>query len=116
MSLTAALLYGSQYVVIKDGMGGASPFLFGALTMFIGGVLVMLLVRRRKGLDLTIFRRWEVWAGMIVATTMIACQYVGLTISTASVAGLIVGSNIIFVVPLSALIFGEAVTNSHLKR
>ena len=109
LSLMASLLYGSQYVVIKDGLGGASPFLFGALTMFVGGLLALIIVRRRKPLDLSIFKRWEVWAGMIAATSMIACQYTGLTLSTASVGGLIVGSNVIFVAPLSAIIFGEVI-------
>ncbi len=109
LSLIASLLYGSQYVVIKGGLGGASPFLFGALTMSIGGILALLIVKRRKRVDWTIFRRWEVWAGMLAATSMIACQYVGLTITSASVGGLIVGSNVIFVAPLSALFFGEVI-------
>jgi drug/metabolite transporter (DMT)-like permease len=109
LSLIAALLFGSQYVMIKDGIGEASPFLFGALTMSIGGLLVMLLVQKRKKLDISIFKHWEVWAGMAVAASMIACQYVGLTMSAASVGGLIVGSNIIFVVPISAFAFGEVI-------
>ncbi len=109
LSLIASLLYGSQYVVIKGGLGEASPFLFGALTMSIGGTLALLIVRRRKRVDWTIFRRWEVWAGMVAATSMIACQYVGLTLASASVGGLIVGSNVIFVAPLSALFFGEII-------
>jgi drug/metabolite transporter (DMT)-like permease len=109
LSLIASLLYGSQYVVIKGGLGSASPFLFGAMTMSIGGLLALLLVRRRKRLDWTIFRRWEVWAGMLAAASMIACQYAGLTLSSASVGGLIVGSNVIFVAPLSALFFGEVI-------
>jgi len=109
LSLVASLLYGSQYVVIKDGMGGINPLLFGAATMGTGGLLAMLLVRRRKGLDLSIFKRWEVWAGTFFATAMNACQYIGLTLSTASVGGLIVGSNVIFVAPLSAIIFREVI-------
>jgi drug/metabolite transporter (DMT)-like permease len=112
LSLAASLLYGSQYVVIKDGMGSASPFLFGALTIGIGGILALLLVRRRKRIDLSIFRRWEVWAGTASTTCMIAFQYVGLTLSPASIGGLIVGSNVIFVAPLSALIFGEVIGRS----
>ena len=108
LSLVASLLYGSQYVVIKDGMGGINPLLFGAATMGTGGLLAMLLVRRRKSLDLSIFKRWEVWAGTLFATAMISCQYIGLTLSTASVGGLIVGSNVIFVAPLSAIIFRPA--------
>ncbi len=103
----ASLLYGSQYVVIKDGMEGINPLLVGAATMGIGGLLAMLLVCRRKELDLNIFKNLEVWAGTLFATAMIACQYIGLTYSSASVGGLIVGSNVIFVAPLSALIFHE---------
>lgn len=109
LSLLSSLLYGSQYVVIKDGMGGTNPLLFGSMTMGIGGVLTFLLVKRRKGLDLSIFRRWEVWAGSLFATSLIACQYIGLTLSPASVGGLIVGGNVIFVAPLSALIFHEKI-------
>ncbi len=109
MSLAASLLFGSQYVVIKDGLGGASPFLFGALTMGIGGTFALLLAFRRGGLDLNIFRRWEVWAGTASATCLIAFQYVGLTLAPASVGGLIVGGNVIFVAPLSALIFREVI-------
>jgi drug/metabolite transporter (DMT)-like permease len=109
LSLVASLLYGSQYVVIKNGMGGVNPLLFGAATMGIGGILALLLVHRRKQLDLSIFKRWEVWAGTLFATAMIACQYIGLTLSTASIGGLIVGSNVIFVAPLSAIIFREVI-------
>lgn len=109
LSLVASLLYGSQYVVIKNGMGGVNPLLFGAATMGIGGILALLLVHRRKRLDLSIFKRWEVWAGTLFATAMIACQYIGLTLSTASIGGLIVGSNVIFVAPLSAIIFREVI-------
>lgn len=109
LSLAASLLFGSQYVMIKDGIGGASPFLFGALTMGIGGTLALLLVLRKKRLDLSIFRHWEVWAGTASTTCLIAFQYVGLTLAPASVGGLIVGSNVIFVAPLSALIFKERI-------
>ncbi len=109
LSLAASLLFGSQFVVIKGGLGEVSPFLFGAITMGIGGTLALLLVRRRKRIDLSLFRRWEVWAGTVATTCLIAFQYVGLTMAPASIGGLIVGSNVIFVVPISALMFGEVI-------
>jgi drug/metabolite transporter (DMT)-like permease len=109
MTLAASLMYGSQYVVIKEGIGAASPLLFGALTMTIGGILAFLIVRRHKRLDPRIFRRWEVYAGTLAAVGLISFQYVGLTLSSASVGGLIVGSNVIFVAPLSALLFREVI-------
>lgn len=109
MTLLASLLYGSQYVVIKTGIGGTNPLFFGAMTMGIGGLLALFLVSRRQKVNWSIFRTPIVWAGMVAATAMIACQYIGLTLSSASVGGLIVGSNVIFVAPLSALLFKEVI-------
>jgi drug/metabolite transporter (DMT)-like permease len=109
ITLLASLLYGSQYVVIKEGIVGINPLFFGAVTTGLGGLLALAYITRRRHLDLRMFRRWEVWAGTLAATAMIACQYTGLTISSASVGGLIVGSNVIFVAPLSALLFKEVI-------
>ncbi|MBI0584244.1 MAG: DMT family transporter [Methanomassiliicoccus sp.] len=109
LSLAASLLFGSQYVVIKGGIGGVNPLFFGALTMGIGGLVAVFIVSRRKRLDLRPFRRWEVWAGTLATTALISLQYIGLTLAPASVGGLIVGSNVIFVAPLSAIIFGEII-------
>ncbi len=107
-SLLASLLYGSQYVVIKEGIDGYSPFFYGSITMGIGGVIALLYVLYKGPFPAHIFRRWEVWAGILLATMMISFQYVGLTLSTASIGGLIVGSNVIFVAPISAILFKEA--------
>jgi len=54
------------------------------------------------------FTHWEVWAAGISTIVLISFQYTGLTMTTASVGGLIIGSNIIFVAPISAIVFGEA--------
>lgn len=108
MSLLASLLYGSQYVVIKTGMGAIDPLLFGTLTTGTGGILALTYLHFRRGVRWAIFRRWEIWAGGMTTVAMISLQYTGLTLTTASLGGLIVGSNIIFVAPLSALVFKEA--------
>ncbi|WP_019176726.1 DMT family transporter [Methanomassiliicoccus luminyensis] len=106
-TLLASLLFASQYVVIKTGLGSFDPLMFGAMTMTVGGLLAFLVVHRRRGVDRRIFRHWEVWAGALISVVMISCQYIGLTMTSASVGGLIVGSNIIFVVPLSVVLFRE---------
>jgi drug/metabolite transporter (DMT)-like permease len=107
LSLTAALLYGSQYVAIKEGIKGFSPLLFGALTMGLGGLLALTLVIYRKSFSWGIFLGWDVLAGVVVTAGLIAFQNAGLSLSPASLGGLIVGSSIIFVAPISSLFFGE---------
>ncbi|NLK26535.1 MAG: hypothetical protein GX307_08200, partial [Euryarchaeota archaeon] len=41
LSLMASLLYGSQFVVIKTGIGDIDPLLFGAMTSAIGGLVAL---------------------------------------------------------------------------
>lgn len=107
LSLVASLLYGSQYVVIKLGLGDLDPLLFGALTMGTGGLVALAYSLWKGCISWRTFRHWEVWAGALTTVSMISLQYTGLTLTTASVGGLIVGSNIIFVAPISALVFRE---------
>jgi len=108
LSLLASLLYGSQYVVIKTGLGFIDPLLFGALTTAIGGLVALAYTRWKGLISWSTFRHWEVWAAAATTVAMIALQYTGLTMTTATAGGLIVGSNIIFVAPISALLFREA--------
>lgn len=107
LSLIAALLFGSQYVVIKLGIGDLDPLFFGAMATGIGGLVALAYTLRNGCISLRTFLHWEVWAAAIVTSAMIAFQYIGLTMTTASVGGLIVGSNIIFVAPISAIVAKE---------
>ena len=107
LSLMASLLYGSQFVVIKTGIGDIDPLLFGAMTSAIGGLVALAYVLPKGYISWRTFTRWEVWGGVGTTTAMISLQYTGLTMAPASIGGLIVGSNIIFVAPISALVFKE---------
>ena len=55
----------------------------------------------------SMFHRWEFWVAPILNTGVVASQYIGLTMTTAAVAGLIVGSNVIFVAIFSRIVFKE---------
>jgi len=112
LSLMASLLFGSQFVVIKQGIGDLNPLFFGAMTSAIGGLIALIYSLRRGRFSISAFRHWEVWASAISSTALVSLQYVGLTMSPASIGGLIVGSNMIFVTPISALIFKERLGTS----
>lgn len=107
LSLLASLLYGSQYVAIKEGVSDFDPILMGFITMTIGGMIVLAYYIHKGNLSLRPFLHWEIWVGGVVASATIVCQYTGLTMTDASSGGLIVGSSIIFVAPISAIIFHE---------
>ena len=61
----------------------------------------------RGSLSTSMFKHWEFWTAPILNTGVVACQYIGLTMTTAAVAGLIVGSNVIFVAIFSRIAFKE---------
>ncbi len=107
LSIMAALLFGSQYVVIKLGMKDIDPLFFGAMTTAIGGLVALTYMQWVGRFPLRTFLHWEVWAAAVSTAGLIAFQYIGLTMTTASVGGLIIGSNIIFVAPISAVVFKE---------
>ncbi|MGD1060624.1 MAG: DMT family transporter [Methanomassiliicoccales archaeon] len=111
ITLLAALMLGSGYVVIKSGVGGIDPFLFSTLTIGIGAIIVLSYTIVRHTFTWRIFMYWEAWAGLAVTFGLLASQYVGLTMTKASIGGLIVGGNVIVVALLSAFLFRE-----HLSR
>ncbi|MCE5296361.1 MAG: DMT family transporter, partial [Euryarchaeota archaeon] len=53
------------------------------------------------------FRHWQFWIAPILNTGVVGFQYAGLTMTTASAAGLIIGSNVLFVAILSFVVFKE---------
>ncbi|HVO77642.1 MAG TPA: DMT family transporter, partial [Methanomassiliicoccales archaeon] len=107
ITLVAALMLGSGYVVIKTGVGGLDPFLFSALTIGLSGLVCLAFSLSRGTFTWRIFTYWEAWAGMLVTFVLLASQYVGLSMTKASIGGLIVGGNVIIVAFLSALFFHE---------
>ncbi|MDD1769470.1 MAG: DMT family transporter [Methanomassiliicoccales archaeon] len=110
ITLLAALMLGSGYVVIKSGLGGIDPFLFSAVTVGIGGLIALGYTLSRGTFTWRIFTYWEAWAGMTVTFALLASQYVGLSMTKASIGGLIVGGNVIVVALLSAFLFREHLT------
>jgi len=107
ITIMSSAMLGSSYVAAKVGVGKVDPFLFGAVAMGIGTLVILAFMAWRGSLELSMFKRWEFWTAPILNTGVVASQYIGLTMTSAAVAGLIVGSNVIFVAIFSRLAFGE---------
>ncbi|HEY3420734.1 MAG TPA: DMT family transporter [Methanomassiliicoccales archaeon] len=107
ITIISSAMLGSSYVAAKMGVSSVDPFLFGAIAMGVGTLVILAFMAWRRSLKLSMFKRWEFWTAPVLNTVVVASQYIGLTMTTAAVAGLIVGSNVIFVAIFSRLAFGE---------
>ena len=113
LTIMSALLLGSQYVIVKMGVEGNNPLILGACIMTIGVVLVLAYMAYRGTIVKDMFRHWEFWAGAVANLSVVAFLLVGLTLTTASVSGLIVGSNALFVALFSFIIYKEGLFPPH---
>jgi drug/metabolite transporter (DMT)-like permease len=100
-------MLGTSYVAVKMTVGEANPFLLGAATMGVGSAVLLAYMIVKGMLDLAMLKRWEFWAGPIINTGVVAPSYLGLTMTAASAAGLIIGTNVVFVALFSRILFGE---------
>ena len=107
MTIMSSAMLGSSYVAAKVGVGSVDPFLFGAIAMGVGTIVILVFMVWRGSLNISMFKHWEFWTAPVLNTGVVASQYIGLTMTTAAVAGLIVGSNVIFVAIFSRLAFGD---------
>ena len=106
-TLLSSLMLGSSYVAVKMTVGDVNPFLLGAATMAIGSAVLLAYMALKGMLNRAMLKRWEFWVGPIINTGVVAPSYVGLTMTTASAAGLIIGTNVVFVALFSRILFGE---------
>ncbi len=113
-TLLSSLMLGTSYVAIKMAVGTANPFLLGAAVMAVGSALLIGFMLWRGTLTRAMLKRWEFWAASVVNTGVVAPSYLGLTLTTASAAGLIIGTNVIFVAFFSHLLFKESISRRRL--
>jgi drug/metabolite transporter (DMT)-like permease len=106
-TLLSSLMFGTSYVAIKMSVGETNPLLLGATVAAVGTVLIAVIMLFRGTFSRDMFRHWEFWAGSLVNTWVMALTYVGLTLTDASAAGLIIGTNVVFVAIFSRVLFHE---------
>ena len=106
-TLLSSLMLGTSYVAVKMTVGDVNPFLLGAATMAVGSAFLLAYMVVGGMLDPVMLKRWEFWAGPLINTGVVVPSYVGLTMTSASAAGLIIGTNVVFVALFSRLLFGE---------
>lgn len=114
MTVISSLMLGSSYVVIKLGVGAYDPFYLSAAAMLVGTIVCLVYMTWRGTLVRSMTKSWEFWAASLLNTSVVGCQYIGLTLTTASAGGLIIGSNVLFVALLSFFILKEGLSTKRI--
>lgn len=102
-----SLIWGVAFVVVKVGLGHASPFIFLAVRFTIAAILMALF----RPQVVTRIERVELFAGMRLAFFLFAgyCfQTAGLQYTTATNSGFITGSSVVLVPLLLGIFWGRA--------
>lgn len=110
LTLLSSLMLGSGYVAAKIGLQGGEPFAFGACAMAVGVAILLVYMWRKHFLTTAMLRRWEFWVAPILNTVVVGTQYMGLSMTAASMGGLIIGMNVLFVALFSWIAFGEGLS------
>lgn len=110
LSLTfCSLIWGATFVVVKNGLDHASPFVFLAVRFTIAAVLMALF----RPLVMRKVQKEDIFAGMRLAFFMFAgyCfQTAGLQYTTAANSGFVTGSSVILVPLLLGVFWGRSLT------
>jgi drug/metabolite transporter (DMT)-like permease len=112
MTIISSLMLGSSYVFIKMGVSDYDPYMLGAMAMTVGTAACLVFMIYRGTLTKDMFRHWQFWAAPVLNTGVVGFQYAGLTLTTASAGGLIIGSNVLFVAILSFIFFKERLSRN----
>jgi drug/metabolite transporter (DMT)-like permease len=104
-----SLIWGATFVVVKNGLDHASPFVFLAVRFSIAAALMALFRPKVIGR----IEREELFAGMRLAFFMFAgyCfQTAGLQYTTATNSGFVTGSSVVLVPVLLGVFWGRSLT------
>jgi drug/metabolite transporter (DMT)-like permease len=107
ITIISSLMLGSSYVAIKLGVGAYDPFYLSAAAMAVGVAACLVFMAWKGTLVRSMTKHRLFWLGSLLNTGVVGCQYIGLTLTTASSGGLIIGSNVLFVTIMSVVILHE---------
>ncbi len=109
LTITAALLWGSSFTVVKVGLRYFDPYSFVLLRFAAATVVLLAVLAGLRKLDefVSAFTdRYAVLLGMVLAASF-GFQFRGQVETTASKAAMIVNSSVVLVAPLSLVLLRE---------
>ncbi len=108
-TLAAAFIWGSSFPVIKVGLFFIDPLTFSQLRLLLAAVILLpFLIKHRSPLSLLLCS--STWLLAVFNTAGFLLQNIGMNLTTASKASLLVNMHVVFVAILSYLLLKESFT------
>lgn len=105
--ILASLLWGTSFVSAKIGVEEIDPFFYSFLRFLIGSLFLMVVVLVAKRYEPRLFKDRIIWGIALVNAIAYNFQHVGISMTTATNAALLVDINAVFVAILAVFILGE---------
>lgn len=106
----SGFIWGTSFVSVKIGVGTVDPFLFSVLRFALGAAVLVLALIVLRRMDTRVFKDKLIWGIAIVNAAALEFQHLGMTMTTATSAVLLVDIDVVFIAILAAIVLGERIT------
>jgi len=106
----ASLIWGTSFVSVKIGVEHVDPFLFSILRFFFGSLVLIVVLVLLKRIDTRLFKNRIIWGIALINAVALEFQHLGMTMTSATNAVLLVDIDVVFVALLAAIILSEKIT------
>jgi drug/metabolite transporter (DMT)-like permease len=105
--ILASLLWGTSFVSVKIGVEEIDPFFYSILRFLFGSLFLIVVVLAAKSYEPRLFKDRIIWGIALVNAVAYNFQHVGISMTTATNAALLIDINAVFVAILAVFILGE---------
>ncbi|MEM3059674.1 MAG: DMT family transporter [Methanomassiliicoccales archaeon] len=110
--IAAGFIWGTSFVSAKIGVESIDPFLFSFLRFLFASILFIIVLLIFGKFDLRLFGDKLIWGIAGFNSVALELQHLGMTMTTATNAVLLVDINVVFVAILAFFILSERITLS----
>lgn len=109
--VAASVIWGTSFVSVKIGVEHVDPFLFSILRFFFGSLVLIVVLVLLKKMDTRLFKDKVIWGIALINAVALEFQHLGMTMTSATNAVLLVDIDVVFVALLAAIILSEKITS-----
>lgn len=106
----ASLIWGTSFVSVKIGVEHVDPFLFSILRFLFGSLALIFVLVLLKRIDTRLFKDRIIWGIALINAVALEFQHLGMTMTSATNAVLLVDIDVVFVALLAAVVLSEKIT------
>jgi len=107
--LFASFLWGTSFVAAKIGLEDADPFLYTMVRFLLGSAVLFIAMFLSGRFDWGIMRNRLVWSIAFVNACAYQLQHIGISMTTATNAVLLVDIDVVFVALIAAVVLKEKI-------